>query len=121
MIRPDGTRIDLEFTQDLVEVIWSWRLDERYELFAGGRYRSLSAEVVATAVEGTRADDSSVQSWVDPIVGARAAWHLGESWAVIGAFDVGGFGVGSDLTIMHAATELAQCALRRRNPSAQAR
>lgn len=35
---------------------------------------------------------------VDPVVGARAHIDLGDGMSVSGAFDVGGFGVGTDLT-----------------------
>lgn len=38
------------------------------------------------------------QTWVDPIVGVNAILRLSEHWGVRGEADIGGFGVGSDLT-----------------------
>jgi hypothetical protein len=38
------------------------------------------------------------ENWVDPIVGVRAIFPLSDRWSVTGYADVGGFGMGSDLT-----------------------
>ncbi|MGD9507596.1 MAG: hypothetical protein AB7I59_00865 [Geminicoccaceae bacterium] len=38
------------------------------------------------------------QTWVDPIVGVNAILRLSEHWGVRAEADIGGFGVGSDLT-----------------------
>lgn len=38
------------------------------------------------------------ENWVDPIVGIRAIFPLSDRWSITGYADVGGFGVGSDLT-----------------------
>ena len=38
------------------------------------------------------------QTWVDPIVGVNAILRLSEHWGVRSEADIGGFGVGSDLT-----------------------
>lgn len=37
-------------------------------------------------------------SWVDPIVGARWGWSISERWSLSLRGDVGGFGIGSDLS-----------------------
>lgn len=65
--------------------------------------------------------DSTARLKRDTAIGANEAGIHASFEDRSDHIDVGEFGVGSDLTIMHAATELAQCALRRRNPSAQAR
>lgn len=36
--------------------------------------------------------------WVDPVVGLRGRWSLSDSWAFSAALDVGGFGIGSDMS-----------------------
>ena len=36
--------------------------------------------------------------WVDPIVGVRTIWQLTPKWSVTAFGDIGGFGLGSDLT-----------------------
>lgn len=41
---------------------------------------------------------SADESWVDPIFGARARWNFNDKWFLAGKTDIGGFGVGSDLT-----------------------
>ena len=46
---------------------------------------------------GTR-NLSGSKSWWDPVVGASIAVPVAEHWSITGYLDVGGFGVGSDLT-----------------------
>ncbi len=58
----------------------------------GARYTYLRAEV---DVKNFRTFDSTKQ-WVDPLVGARGALDLSDRFGIVGAADVGGFGVGSD-------------------------
>lgn len=42
--------------------------------------------------------------FVDPILGLRVNTPLSDDWSLLGYFDIGGFGVGSDLTWQFAAT-----------------
>lgn len=93
-----GLLFDVDLTQDLVEATWSWRATEIYELFAGVRYQSLAAEMSVTNAAGATTSALAVESWWDPIVGGRAEWPLGTAWALIARGDIGGFGVGSELT-----------------------
>jgi len=93
-----GTFFDVDVTQDLVELTWSWRLDERYELYVGGRYQSLAIDITAVAPSGASSEALRTKDLVDPIVGARGAWPIAASWTLIARADIGGFGVGSDLT-----------------------
>lgn len=95
---PNGVFYDIDVTQNLLELAWSWRLDERYELFAGARYQSLSTELSVKLPDGTSDEALQVEKIFDPVVGARAAWPLGQAWTLIARADVGGFGVGSDFT-----------------------
>jgi hypothetical protein len=95
---PNGAFIDADVTQDLVELAWSWRLDERYELYAGGRYQSLSVDLSIKLPNGASTAAAETKSLFDPIVGARGAWPIGQAWTLIARADIGGFGVGSDLT-----------------------
>jgi hypothetical protein len=62
--------------------------------YIGGRFTDLDGEVDIRG-RGSFGDDAS---WVDPILGMRTIWDLDENWNVIVAADVGGFGIGSDLT-----------------------
>jgi hypothetical protein len=38
------------------------------------------------------------ESWVDPLIGSRIGLDLSDRWRIAGEANVGGFGVGSDLT-----------------------
>jgi opacity protein-like surface antigen len=41
---------------------------------------------------------SARESWWDPVIGVRVLVPLAEAWTLVGYADIGGFGVGSDLT-----------------------
>jgi opacity protein-like surface antigen len=41
---------------------------------------------------------SADKDWLDPFIGVRAQWNLSDKWYLAGKSDIGGFGVGSDLT-----------------------
>lgn len=93
-----GAFYDVDVSQDMIELAWSWRLDERYELYVGGRYQSLSVELSLKLPNGGSDAAAKSKNLFDPLVGARAAWPLGQAFSVIARADIGGFGVGSDLT-----------------------
>jgi hypothetical protein len=66
-----------------------------YEVFAGLRYFFLETELgVVGGGPGVRGS----QDFVDPIVGGRITWDLGNRWSFDVEADIGGFGVGSDFT-----------------------
>jgi hypothetical protein len=67
------------------------------EVLAGGRYTSMDVELdISTPGPSTVVDKR--QDWVDPIVGARVFLDLSENFSFVVRGDIGGFGVGSDLT-----------------------
>jgi len=47
---------------------------------------------------------SPSKNFIDPIVAARANHRVADRWTILGYADIGGFGVGSDLTYQIAAT-----------------
>jgi hypothetical protein len=67
----------------------------------GARLNHLRGEIDtrldAAGFRARRQFDQS-QTWVDPLIGVNAILRLSERWAVRAEADVGGFGVGSDLT-----------------------
>jgi hypothetical protein len=71
------------------------------EPLVGARLNYLRGEIDtkldAFGRSASRQVDES-QTWVDPIVGFNLILHLSEHWGVRGEADIGGFGVGSDLT-----------------------
>lgn len=68
----------------------------RVEVFAGARYTLLDNDGRSTGV--ITASSSKVDDWVDPIVGFDARGQLAERWSVGLLANIGGFGVGSDLS-----------------------
>lgn len=63
--------------------------------YAGARYTYLNAEL---KVRGGGPQVEQDKHWVDPIIGLRTIWVLTPRWSLTALGDIGGFGVGSDLT-----------------------
>ncbi len=63
--------------------------------YAGARYTHLNAELKGEldlpdlGISARRTTEQS-EDWVDPIIGVRTAWTLGERWVFVLAGDVGG-------------------------------
>jgi len=68
----------------------------RVEVFAGARYMLLDND--GRSVGGVTASISKADDWLDPIVGFVARGQVAERWSVGLLANVGGFGVGSDLS-----------------------
>jgi hypothetical protein len=68
----------------------------RVEVYAGARYTLLDNDGRSTGA--ITASSSNVDDWLDPIVGFNARGELAERWSVGLLANVGGFGVGSDLS-----------------------
>lgn len=70
----------------------------RSDVYAGARawYASNEIEFKAGTQPGFTTKDS--RSWTDPLFGASFRYDLGRRWYAIALGDVGGFGVGSDLS-----------------------
>ncbi len=66
-----------------------------YEAFAGIRYFNLEASIEP---RGALPGASGSKDFVDPLVGARVTWDLGNRWVFDLEADIGGFGINSDLT-----------------------
>ena len=94
----DEVRIgDLELVQLIAEGDLGYRIDLPrgwVELLAGARIWDLEATLAPLIGE----DIGMEQSWIDPVVGARAALPLLLGFGLYGRGDLGGFGVGSDFT-----------------------
>lgn len=65
------------------------------EAYAGGRVIDLRLEL--NGRQGLPKNDQS-ETWVDPVIGLEGETLLTERWELFGGGDIGGFGVGSDLT-----------------------
>jgi hypothetical protein len=84
------------------EVIERGRL--RTDVVAGARlwYAETELDLSAGILPAQSAQDE--EFWADPIIGVRAYADLGGGFSLASFFDIGGFGVGSDLTWQIAGT-----------------
>lgn len=67
-----------------------------YEVYAGIRYYHMKVGLDGTV--GARPPVEQTKTWVDPIVGLKGTWMLGNKWGFDAQADVGGFGAGSDFS-----------------------
>jgi opacity protein-like surface antigen len=99
--------LEATVTEQLYQLTAGYRvLDERtkVDVLGATRYTQLDTKlnlVVTTGSsllpDGSRSVSAS-ESWWDPVIGVRVLVPLAEAWTFVGYADIGGFGVGSDLT-----------------------
>jgi len=102
--------VDLESSEDLsegtvtagldltlLEVAGGYRVSPAVTLLAGARWVDMGADL---HYAGEVVDDGAGagKSWIDPLVGVQVFTPLSERWWIGLRGDVGGFGVGSELT-----------------------
>ena len=92
------TKVDVD--EWIVQAHGSWRVTPVFEALAGLRFTSVSGTSVLTPVRGSVQSAGFTKSWIDPIVGVRAKAPVVKGWSLEGYGDIGGFGVGCDLTWM---------------------
>ena len=92
------TKVDVD--EWFVQAHGSWRVTPLVEALGGLRFTSISGTVVLTPVRGNVQSADLSKSWIDPIIGVRAKAPVGKGWSLEGYGDIGGFGVGCDLTWM---------------------
>lgn len=90
--------VTVELDQWMVEPTISYRVSKYFEPVAGVRYNNLSAEIRGPGILPTPRISSGTEDWWDPIVGANLSLPLGKNFSLNVRGDIGGFGVGSDLT-----------------------
>jgi opacity protein-like surface antigen len=97
--------LEVTTTMQMYQLSAGYRVGERVpvDLFGAARYTKIDTDldlVVTTGglLPGGARSLSAGESWWDPVVGVRALVPLGERWSVLLYGDVGGLGVGSDLT-----------------------
>ncbi len=88
-------KIDVEFEQWLASVAVGFQATKQVELLAGMNYNNMNAEISGGPLGN---NPSGTQEWFDPFVGTDVNLPLTESLSLHARADVGGFGVGSDLT-----------------------
>jgi hypothetical protein len=88
----ENFKLDFDYVQTEIDGYYRFPFDSQsVDLLAGARYYSADAKLEPT---GLKAD----LSWVDPVVGARWNWDISDKWSTSLRGDIGGFGVGSDLS-----------------------
>lgn len=89
--------VKAEMTQWLVEPSVGYEVCKNATVFAGARYNSVHGDLTFNGPAGRV--KTGTQDWWDPIVGAQLSLPLiKDKLSFDGRFDVGGFGVGSDIT-----------------------
>jgi opacity protein-like surface antigen len=99
--------VEATMTEQIYQLSAGYRVaDDRVkvDLIAAARTTLLDAQLNLTVTtgspllpDGSRGTSFS-ESWWDPVIGVRALMPLAEKWTAVGYADIGGFGVGSDLT-----------------------
>lgn len=87
-------RVDVDVDEFVFELDAAYSFNDSLEVVFGARYFDLDAQLDFFGPLGLQV--SFGESWVDPVVGLRVEAPFGERWLVVGRFDIGGFGVGSE-------------------------
>lgn len=99
--------LDATMTEQIYQLSAGYRvMDEhtKVDVIGAARYTRLDVDfnlVISTGADllpdGSRSA-SGTESWWDPVIGVRVLQPFAEAWSFVGYADIGGFGVGSDLT-----------------------
>ena len=93
--------IDMGMSQTLAEAGVAYQLQATgpISLIGGLRYMNVDTNIKfkVPPIDGRR-KVSFGDDWVDPFIGLRGNWEINDKWSIGARGDVGGFGVGSDLT-----------------------
>jgi opacity protein-like surface antigen len=90
-------RSDVDVDMVILEGDFGYAVSDGFQLFGGVRWFSLTSKLDLRVGQFERRARSD-QDWVDPLVGFRVGTARGDRWSFWLRGDVGGFGVGSDLT-----------------------
>jgi hypothetical protein len=94
-----GRTIETSFEYVITEFAFTFHASESkagIEPFVGGRYTNLYARVTATSQPPLSA--SGRNDWFDPFIGVRLTTYFTPRLPAVVRADIGGFGLGSDLT-----------------------
>jgi len=95
----NGEEVSVNFDMDmtLFEIAGGYRLNPVFTLLAGGRWVDMSVGLQTTGGLENHSGTAS-KDWLDPLIGVHALVPLSEKWWLGMRGDVGGFGVGSELS-----------------------
>lgn len=102
-VGPAGGTVKYDQNQAIISGIVGYALPvgvPELQLFAtaGARANLLKAELEVNPVAFPGISREGSKNWVDPIIGLSAHYAINERWYVNALADIGGFGVGSDIT-----------------------
>lgn len=60
--------------------------------------KNLANSINEEITDGLTTTASARKHWIDPFIGLRSQWNFSEKWFLAAKGDIGGFGVGADLT-----------------------
>lgn len=93
------TAADVEVDEWIVAATAGYELNERCDIVGGLRYMDLSTEVtVSGPLDGVHHAKVGAD-WIDPFFGVRLNFPVGKKSIIVAQGTVGGFGIGSDLSI----------------------
>jgi opacity protein-like surface antigen len=95
-----GLKFNAELDGTIFTLGGAYRVSEgsaAVDVIGALRYYSLAPSINVTAGPAVRLVEPKA-NWTDPVVGIRIRHPLTSQWAVTGYADVGGFGIGSDLS-----------------------
>ena len=93
-----GINLKVDFEATLAEVAGLYRINrDTHNFDAIFGVRGYKMDPGVTLSGGPKVVDKS-QDWLDPFVGGRWSWNFAEDWSLVARGDIGGFGIGSDLS-----------------------
>ncbi len=98
LLEMDDGPVDIDFTEIMFELAGFYRItegDHAIDGLGGLRYSSMEVDL---DLPGPLPDVDQRKDWVDPYLGLRWRWRFAEKWGSRLRGDIGGFGIGSDLT-----------------------
>ncbi|QQX79086.1 outer membrane beta-barrel protein [Shewanella sp. KX20019] len=92
---------ELSAKQKMLDIVAAYRFSKQANMewyaFAGGRVIDISNKLEVRFFERRR-DPSFADEWYDPLIGIKNKWSFSEGFYLISRADLGGFGIGSDLS-----------------------
>lgn len=96
---------DGDFSQGMYALAASYRTTQgpaSVDMLGGLRYVPIEWDVTVQAsspiLPASQRQFTEKKSWVDPYLGVKADYRLGDRWGLMGYLDVGGFGIGTEIS-----------------------
>lgn len=98
-------QINLAMTEKVYQLGLGYRVHDtgvRVDVFGAARYTEFDTDIdlalTTATLPGGAVGASGNESWWDPVIGFSVLAPIADKWSVMGYFDYGGFGVGSERT-----------------------